>query len=32
MAALVEMKDTGLTDRQRRRLKQLIDDAEREGR
>jgi len=32
MAALVEMKDTGLTQRQRRRLKELIDDAEREGR
>jgi predicted transcriptional regulator len=32
MAALVEMKDTGLTDRQRRRLKALIDEAEREGR
>lgn len=32
MAALVEMKDTGLTNRQRRRLKELIDDAEREGR
>ena len=32
MAALVEMKDTGLTGRQRRRLKELIDEAEREGR
>ena len=32
MAALVEMDDTGLTARQRRRLKQLIDDAERKGR
>jgi predicted transcriptional regulator len=32
MAALVEMKDTGLTQRQRRRLKELIDEAEREGR
>ena len=32
MAALVEMNDTGLTKAQRRRLKELIDDAEREGR
>jgi hypothetical protein len=32
MAALVEMKDTDLTNRQRRRLKELIDDAKREGR
>jgi BlaI family transcriptional regulator, penicillinase repressor len=32
MAALVEMRDTGLTSRQRRRLKELIEDAERKGR
>ena len=32
MAALVEMKDIGLTPRERRRLKELIDDAERKGR
>src|SRR5262249_45705897 len=32
MAALLEMKDTGLTSLQRRRLKELIDDAERKGR
>ena len=32
MAALVEMKDIDLTNRQRRRLKELIDDAQREGR
>src|SRR5262245_24208960 len=31
MAALVEMKDVGLTSQQRRRLKELIDDAERKG-
>src|SRR5262245_28128566 len=31
MAALVEMKDVGLTSRERRRLKELIDDAERKG-
>ena len=32
MAALLEMKDTGLTSSQRRRLKELIDDADRKGR
>lgn len=32
MAALLEMKDVGLTSKQRRRLKELIDDAERKGR
>jgi predicted transcriptional regulator len=32
MAALVEMKDIGLTSEQRRRLRELIDDAERKGR
>jgi predicted transcriptional regulator len=32
MAALVEMDDTGLTTRQRRRLKELIEDTERKGR
>ena len=32
MAALIEMDDTGLSARQRRRLKQLIEDAERKGR
>ena len=32
MAALLEMKDTGLTSGQRRRLKELIEDADRKGR
>jgi hypothetical protein len=32
MAALVEMEDAGLSPRQRRRLKALIDDADRKGR
>ncbi len=32
MAALLEMKDTGLTGSQRRRLKELIDHADRKGR
>ena len=32
MAALVEMKDIDLTKSQRRRLRELIDDAERHGR
>jgi hypothetical protein len=32
MAALLEMKDTGLTSGQKRRLKELIDDADRKGR
>jgi len=32
MAALLEMKDTDLTSSQRRRLKELIDDADRKGR
>jgi predicted transcriptional regulator len=32
MAALVEMEDAGLSPRQRRRLKELIDDADRKGR
>src|SRR5262247_4399136 len=32
MAALVEMDDTGLTTRQRRCLRELIEDAERKGR
>ena len=32
MAALVDMEDAGLSPRQRRRLKTLIDDADRKGR
>jgi predicted transcriptional regulator len=32
MAALVEMEDAGLSQAQRRRLKALIDDADRKGR
>jgi predicted transcriptional regulator len=32
MAALLEMKDTGLSSTQRRRLRELIDDADRKGR
>src|SRR6187397_407758 len=32
MAALVEMEDAGLSPGQRRRLKALIDDADRKGR
>jgi BlaI family transcriptional regulator, penicillinase repressor len=32
MAALLEMEDAGLSSRQRRRLKALIDDADRKGR
>jgi predicted transcriptional regulator len=32
MAALLDMKDAGLTSRQRRRLKELMDDADRKGR
>ena len=32
MAALVEMEDAGLSSSQRRRLKALIDDADRKGR
>lgn len=31
MAALLEMEDSGLSARQRRRLKELIDDADRKG-
>lgn len=31
MAALVEMEDSGLSPRERQRLKQLIDEAERKG-
>jgi predicted transcriptional regulator len=31
MAALVDMKDVGLTPQQRRRLKELIEEAERKG-
>ena len=31
MAALVDMKDVGLTAQERRRLKELIDEAERKG-
>lgn len=31
MAALVDMKDVGLTSQQRRRLKELIEEAERKG-
>ncbi len=32
MAALVELEDSGLSPRERQRLKQLIDEAERKGR
>jgi predicted transcriptional regulator len=32
MAALLEMDDAGLSSRQRRQLKDLIDDADRKGR
>jgi predicted transcriptional regulator len=32
MAALLEMKDTGLSPAERRRLQSLIDDADRRGR
>jgi len=32
MAALLEMEDSGLSSRQRRRLRELIDDADRKGR
>ncbi|HXY40717.1 MAG TPA: BlaI/MecI/CopY family transcriptional regulator, partial [Vicinamibacteria bacterium] len=32
MAALVEMEDSGLSPRERQRLRQLIDEAERRGR
>jgi hypothetical protein len=31
MAALLEMEKTGLSSQERRRLKALIDDAERKG-
>jgi predicted transcriptional regulator len=31
MAALIEMEEAGLSSRQRRRLRDLIDDAERKG-
>jgi BlaI family penicillinase repressor len=31
MAALLEMEDAGLSSRQRRHLRELIDDAERKG-
>jgi BlaI family transcriptional regulator, penicillinase repressor len=32
MAALLEMEDAGLSPRQRRRVRELMDDAERKGR
>ncbi len=32
MAALLEMKDTGLSSGQKRRLRELIEDADRRGR
>ncbi len=32
MAALVEMEDSGLSPRERQRLRELIDEAERKGR
>jgi predicted transcriptional regulator len=32
MAALLEMEDAGLSRRERRRLKELVDDADRKGR
>ena len=32
MAALLEMKDTGLSSGQKRRLRELIEDADRKGR
>ena len=31
MSALLDMEDTGLSSRQRRRLRELIDDADRKG-
>ena len=31
MAALLDMEDTGLSSKQRRRLRELIDDADRKG-